>query len=75
MIAVLFIIIFLFAGWIGLVISNLIGLEGMCAVLVGLAAVCITGFSMVIKRLDTLIDNQKESDNDKQQEEKTKKDE
>lgn len=73
MIAIFLVIIFLFTAWIGLVISGYLDIEGMCGVLVGLSAVCITGFSMIIKRLDTLIENQKESDNNEQQGDKTKK--
>lgn len=75
MIAIFLVIIFLFTAWIGLVISGYLDIEGMCGVLVGLSAVSITGFSMIIKRLDTLIENQKESGKNAPKNDQDKKDE
>lgn len=75
MIAILFIVIFLFFAWLGLVlcpsseyeILNLIFCLG-----IGLAAVVITGFTMVIKRLDVLCDQKAKRDNVKKEEQKDK---
>lgn len=73
MYAVMFIAIFLVVAWLGLVLCpsseyemlNLIFCWG-----IGLAAVIITGFTMVIKRLDALCDHKAKEDNEKKEEEK-----
>lgn len=73
MISILFIVIFFFFAWLGLVlcpsseyeILNLIFCLG-----IGLAAVIITGFTMVIKRLDVLSDLKAKEGNREKKEEK-----
>lgn len=73
MISVLFIVIFLFFSWLGLVVHP--SSEYKILILtycwgIGLAAVIITGFTMVIKRLDALCDHKAKEDNEKKEEPK-----
>ena len=73
MYAVLFIVIFLFFSWLGLVLHPSSEYEILILTYcrgVGLAAVVITGFTMVIKRLDVLCDHKAKEDNEKKEEEK-----
>ena len=73
MISVLFIVIFLFFSWLGLVFHPSSEYEILILTYcwgVGLAAVVITGFTMVIKRLDVLCDHKAKEDNEKKEEEK-----
>ncbi len=73
MIAILFIAIFLFVGWLGL-IPNFSEYEAtglLVSITLGLTAVVITGFTMVIKRLDVLCDlKAKEGNREKKDEPK-----
>lgn len=73
MIAILFIVIFLFFAWLGLVLCPSSEYEILVLTYcwgIGLAAVVITGFTMVIKRLDVLCDHKAKEDNEKKEEEK-----
>ena len=73
MYAVLFIVIFLFFSWLGLVLHPSSEYEILILTYcwgIGLAAVIITGFTMVIKRLDALCDHKAKEDNEKKEEEK-----
>ena len=70
MIAILFIVIFLFIGWLALVFSPSTEYDMLTLIFclcVGLSAVVITGFTMVIKRLDVLCDQKARRDNDKKE--------
>ena len=73
MYAVLFIVIFLFFSWLGLVLCPSSEYEILVLTYcwgIGLAAVVITGFTMVIKRLNALCDRKAKEDNEKKEEEK-----
>ena len=73
MYAVLFIVIFLFFSWLGLVLHPSSEYEILILTYcwgIGLAAVIITGFTMVIKRLDALCDHKAKEDNEMKEEEK-----
>ena len=76
MYAVMFIAIFLFVAWLG-IIPNFSEYEAtqliMCIAL-GLTAVVITGFTIVIKRLDVLCDQKAKRDNVEKEEPKEKED-
>ena len=72
MISILFIAIFLFVAWLGLIpnFSEYEATQLIMCIALGLTAVVITGFSMVIKRLDVLCDHKAKEDNEKKEEEK-----
>ena len=70
MIAILFIVIFLFFAWLGLVLCPSSEYEILILTYcwgVGLAAVVITGFTIVIKKLDVLCDRKAKEDNEKKE--------
>lgn len=72
MYAVMFIAIFLFVAWLGLIpnFSEYEATQLIMCIALGLTAVVITGFTMVIKRLDVLCDHKAKEDNEKKEEEK-----
>lgn len=69
MIAILFIAIFLFVAWLGLIpnFSEYEATQLIMCIALGLTAVVITGFTMVIKRLDVLCDHKAKEDNEKKE--------
>ena len=72
MYAVMFIAIFLFVAWLGLIpnFSEYEATQLIMCIALGLTAEVITGFTMVIKRLDVLCDHKAKEDNEKKEEEK-----
>ena len=70
MISILFIAIFLFVAWLGLIpnFSEYEATQLIMCIALGLTAVVITGFTMVIKRLDVLCGQKAEIDNVKKEE-------
>lgn len=70
MIAIILLIIFLFVGWITLMIplSDSNSIQMILAIAMGLVAVNIVSFSIIIHKLDCL---QKKSKNNKIEEKKT----
>ena len=74
MYAVMFIAIFLFAAWLGLIpnFSEYEATQLIMCIALGLTAVVITGFTIVIKRLDVLCDQKAKRDNVKKKEQKDK---
>ena len=76
MIAILFIAIFLFVAWLGLIpnFSEYEATQLIMCIALGLTAVVITGFTMVIKRLDVLCDQKAKRDNVKKEEQTEKED-
>lgn len=72
MYAVMFIAIFLFVAWLGLIpnFSEYEATQLIMCIALGLTAVVITGFTIVIKRLDVLCDHKAKEDNEKKEEEK-----
>lgn len=74
MISILFIAIFLFVAWLGLIpnFSEYEATQLIMCIALGLTAVVITGFTMVIKRLDVLCGQKAERDNVKKEKPKDK---
>lgn len=74
MYAVMFIAIFLFVAWLGLIpnFSEYEATQLIMCIALGLTAVVITGFTIVIKRLDVLCDQKAKRDNVKKKEQKDK---
>lgn len=74
MISILFIAIFLFVAWLGLIpnFSEYEATQLIMCIALGLTAVVITGFTMVIKRLDVLCDQKAKRDNVKKEEQEDK---
>ena len=72
MYAVMFIAIFLFVAWLGLIpnFSEYEATQLIMCIALGLTAVVITGFTMVIKRLDVLSDLKAKEGNREKKEEK-----
>lgn len=76
MISILFIAIFLFVAWLGLIpnFSEYEATQLIMCIALGLTAVVITGFTIVIKRLDVLCDQKAKRDNVKKEEPTEKED-
>ncbi|MBQ4266985.1 MAG: hypothetical protein IJB93_02230 [Clostridia bacterium] len=76
MYAVMFIAIFLFVAWLGLIpnFSEYEATQLIMCIALGLTVVVITGFTMVIKRLDVLCGQKAERDNVKKEEQTEKED-